>query len=125
VRTFGGRDIGEREHRLAELYEAYAFWAQGSELTGIDPDTDQVVHSVALERQLTPFDVGADRLWLMGTHDRGVLLMALNLQSLAFDGSIVLKGQPAYEGSGVLDEATSSVWLALYDGSVKRVDLGR
>lgn len=92
-------------------------------LTRIDAGTNETGSSVIVEGGWTPFAVGAGRLWLMGGMEPEIRLAWLDLGTLTLEGSIVVGELPAFEGSGIYDPATDTIWVAPYEGSVTRVDL--
>lgn len=92
-------------------------------LTRIDAGTNEASSPVVVDGQWTPFAVGAGRLWLMGGMEPEIRLAWLDPATLELEGSIVVGEFPAFEGSGIFDPETDTVWVAQYEGSVTRVDL--
>jgi hypothetical protein len=92
-------------------------------LTRIDTGINRADGPIVVEGGWTPFAVGAGRLWLMGGIEPEIRLAWLNLAALELEGSIVVGRMPAFEGSGVFDPETDTVWVAQYEDSVTRVDV--
>jgi hypothetical protein len=92
-------------------------------LTPIDTGRDHVDDPIVVEGGWTPFAVGAGRLWLLGGTAPEIRLAWLDLADLRLEGSIVVVKMTAFEGSGVFDPETDSVWVAQEEDSVTRVDV--
>jgi hypothetical protein len=92
-------------------------------LTRIDTGTNQADVPIVVEGGWTPFAVGAGRLWLEGKFVPEIRLAWLDLARLQLEGSIVVARTLAFDGSGVFDPETDSVWLAQEEDSVTRVDV--
>lgn len=102
-----------------------ATWSDGeTHLAHIGGQTGDVDMTASVEGSWTPFAVGHGRLWLMGGHDgRHTQIGGLNLSTLSIDVTVTLDLVPAYEGGGVFDPSTDSLWISGYKGTVARVDL--
>lgn len=100
-----------------------AYAPDGTSLTRIDAGTDQPAAQIDVEGQWTPFVVGAGRLWLMGGMQPEIRVAGLNLSTLELEGSVVVGELPAFEGSGIYDPGTGSLWISQYKNSVTRVEL--
>jgi hypothetical protein len=97
--------------------------ADRSYLTRIDTGTDRADDPILVEGGWTPFAVGAGRLWLLGGTTPEIRLAWLDIAEPRLEGSIVVVKMTAFEGSGVFDPETDSVWVAQSEGSVTRVDV--
>jgi streptogramin lyase len=97
--------------------------ADSTHLTRIDTATNQAASPVIVEGQWAPFAVGAGRLWLMGGMQPEIRVAGFNLSTLELDQSIVVGELPAFEGSGILDPQTDTLWVSQYEGYVTRIDL--
>lgn len=95
----------------------------GTSLTRIDTATDQAVEQIDVDGQWTPFAVGAGSLWLMGGMQPEIRVTGFNLSTLELEGSVVVGELPAFEGSGIYDPGTGSLWISQFKNSVTRVDL--
>lgn len=105
------------------VWMATDYAANRTYLTRVDAATNQAAAPVIVEGGWTPFAVGAGRLWLMGGMEPEIRVAGLNLATLELEGPIVVGELPAFEGSGVFDAETDTVWISQYEGSVTRVDL--
>jgi hypothetical protein len=92
-------------------------------LTRIDTGTNQADVPIVVEGGWTPFAVGAGRLWLEGGFVPEIRLAWLNPAALQLEGSIVVARTLAFEGSGVFDPETDTVWVVQEEDSVTRVDV--
>jgi hypothetical protein len=92
-------------------------------LIRIDTATNQADGPIVVEGGWTPFAVGAGRLWLLGGMAPEIRLGWVDLAKLRLEGSIVVVKMTAFEGSGVFDPETDSIWLAQEEDSVTRVDV--
>jgi len=92
-------------------------------LTRIDTATNQADGPIIVEGGWTPFAVGAGKLWLLGGIAPEIRLGWVDLAKLRLEGSIVVVKMTAFEGSGVFDPETDSVWVAQEEDSVTRVDV--
>lgn len=96
---------------------------ENTSLHRIDTATNQLADEVDLAQQWTPFAMGAGRLWLMGGTQPQIRVVGLNLTTLELESPVVVGELPAFEGSGVYEPATGSLWISLYDASVTKVEL--
>jgi hypothetical protein len=100
-------------------------WSDGeTHLAYIGGQAGNVDMTSSVEGSWEPLAVGDGRLWLMGGYDgRHTRIAGLNLATLSIDVTVTLDLVPAYDGAGVFDPSTDSLWIPGYSGTVARLDL--
>lgn len=92
-------------------------------LTQIAASSAEPLRQIELEGGWIPFAVGMDTLWLMGGAAPQITLMGLDTTTLERTETVVVGRMPAFEGSGVLDPVSRTLWVAQEHGSLTRVNV--